>query len=142
MEVWSPRAATPPASLDSSPSRSSFRSAKRRRVSHSGSPPTSQGSIVTVISSGVTYTFDGRSNAAYKRWLQAIQSTTSKHASFFEEKVCLLLRRKGCCRGTWCLDYGESAMSFSRNSAIHDAHCVRQQHMTQQKSTPFDRVGR
>ncbi len=66
-----------------------MRSAKRRRVSHSGSPSTSQGSIVTAISSEATYTFDGRSNVSYKRWLQAIQPTAAKHeyVSFFEVKV-------------------------------------------------------
>jgi hypothetical protein len=89
MELGSPRAAAPPAPLDSSPLRSSSRLAKRRRVSHNGSPSTSQGSIVTVISSGTTDTFDGHSNTSYKRWLQVIQPTTAKHeyASFFEVKV-------------------------------------------------------
>jgi ElaB/YqjD/DUF883 family membrane-anchored ribosome-binding protein len=89
MEAGSPRAAAPPAPLDSSPSSFSLRSAKRRRDSLSGSPSTSQGSIVTAISSGATDTFDGRSNTAYKRWLQAIQPTAAKHeyASFFDKKV-------------------------------------------------------
>ena len=89
MEAGSPRAAAPPAPLDSSQSSYSLRSAKRRRVSHSGSPSTSQGSIVTAISSGVTNTFDGRSNTAYKRWLQVIQPTAAKHeyASFVEVEV-------------------------------------------------------
>ena len=89
MEVGSPRAAAPPAPLDSSPLRSSLRSAKRRRVSYSGSPSTSQGSIVTAISSGATDMFDGRSTSAYKRWLQAIQPTVAKHeyVSFVEVEV-------------------------------------------------------
>ncbi len=89
MEVGSPCATVPSVSLDSNPLRSSLRSAKRRLVSHSGSSSTSQGSIVTAISSGVTDTFDGHSNAAYKRWLEVIQPTTVKHeyASFFEVKV-------------------------------------------------------
>jgi hypothetical protein len=46
MEAGSPRADAPPASLDSRPLSSSSRSAKRRRVSPSGSPSTSQGSSV------------------------------------------------------------------------------------------------
>ena len=89
MEAGSPRAAAPPAPLDSSPSSSSLRSAKRRRVSLSRSPSTSQGSIVTAISSGATDTFDGRSNTAYKHWLQAIHPTAAKHeyASFFKVEV-------------------------------------------------------
>jgi len=89
MEAGSPRAAAPPAPLDSSPSSFSLRSAKRRRVSLSGSPSTSQGSIVTAISSGATDTFDGRSNTAYKRWLQAIQPTMATHeySSFFNIEV-------------------------------------------------------
>ena len=89
MEAGSPRAAAPPAPLDSSPLSSSLRTAKRRRVSHSGSPSTSQGSIVTAISSGATDTFDGRSTSAYKRWLQAIQPTVAKHeyVSFVEVEV-------------------------------------------------------
>ncbi len=89
MEVGSPRAASPPAPLDSSPLSSSLRSAKRRRVSHSGLPSTSQGSIVTAISSGVTDRFDGRSTSAYKRWLQAIHPTVVKHeyVSFVEVEV-------------------------------------------------------
>jgi hypothetical protein len=40
---------------------------KRGRVSDTGSPSTSQGSIVTTISSGTTDTFDGRSSSTYKR---------------------------------------------------------------------------
>jgi hypothetical protein len=84
MEAGSPRAAAPPASLDSSPLSSSSRSAKRRRVSPSGSPSTSQGFSVTAICLGA-----GRSNAAYTRRLQAIQPTAAKHeyASFFDVKV-------------------------------------------------------
>ena len=89
MEAGSPRAAAPPAPLDSSPSSSSLRTAKRRRVSHSGSPSSSQGSTITAISLGATDTFDGRSNTAYKRWLQAIQPTAAKHeyAAFFNVDV-------------------------------------------------------
>jgi hypothetical protein len=91
MEVGSPRATAPPAPLDSSPLSSSLCSAKRRRVSPSGSPSTSQGSSVTAICSGTTDTFDGRSNTAYKRWLQAIQPTAVKHdwATFVGEKVAV-----------------------------------------------------
>ena len=89
MEAGSPRAVTPPAPLDSSPSSYSLRSAKRRRVSPVGSPSTNQGSIVTAISLGATDTFDGRSNTAYKNWLQAIQpsAVTHEYASFLNEKV-------------------------------------------------------
>jgi hypothetical protein len=38
---------------------------------------------------GATDAFDGRSNTAYKHWLQAIQPTaaTPEHASFINEKV-------------------------------------------------------
>jgi hypothetical protein len=89
MEAGSPRAAAPPVTLDSRPLSSSSRSAKRRRVSPSGSPSTSQGSSVTTICSGATDTFDGRSNTVYKRWQEAIQPTTVKHeyVSFFDVKV-------------------------------------------------------
>ncbi len=89
MEAGSLRAATPSAPLESSPSSYSLRSAKRRRVSPSGSPSTSQGSIVTAISLGATDTFDGRSNTGYKHWLQAMQPTdaTPEYASFIDEKV-------------------------------------------------------
>jgi hypothetical protein len=68
---------------------SSSRSAKRRRVSPSGSPSTSQGSSVTAICLGATDTFDGRSNTAYKRSMQTIQPTVTKHeyVSFFDLKV-------------------------------------------------------
>jgi hypothetical protein len=89
MEAGSPRAATPSAPLDSSPSSYSLRSAKRRRVSPSGSPSTSQRSILTAISLGATDTFDGRSTIAYKHWLQATQpaAATTEYASFIDEKV-------------------------------------------------------
>ncbi len=89
MEVGSPRAASPPAPLDSSPLSSSLSSAKRRRVSDIGSPSTSQGSIVTTISSGTTDTFDGLSTSAYKDCLQAIQPTVAKYeyVSFVEVEV-------------------------------------------------------
>jgi hypothetical protein len=49
------------------------------RLVQRGSSSTSQGSSVTVICSGATDTFDGRSNTTYKRWLQAIQTTATKH---------------------------------------------------------------
>jgi hypothetical protein len=89
MEAGSPSAVTPPASLDSSPSSYSLRSAKRRRVSPIGSPSSNQGSIVTAISLGTTETFDGHSNTEYKHWLQAIQPTavTHEYASFVNAKV-------------------------------------------------------
>ncbi len=64
-------------------------SAKRRRVSLSGSPSTSPGSIVTAISLGDTDTFDGRWNTGYKRCLEAIQPTavTPEYDSFINEEV-------------------------------------------------------
>ena len=77
------------APLDSRPSSYSLCSAKRRRVSPNGSPSASQGSIVTAISLGPTDTFDGRSNTAYKHWLQVIHpsAVTPEYASFINAKV-------------------------------------------------------
>ena len=115
---------------------SSLRSEKRRRVSLSGSSSTSQGSIVTAISSGVTDTFDGHSNTVYKHCLQAIQPTATKveYVSFLEVEV------PSEEDGVWTTGK-VCAVSFSSHSVIHDASFVRQQHLVQQKSALFDSVG-
>jgi hypothetical protein len=65
-----------------------MRSVKRRRVSPSESTSTSQGSIVTAFL-GATDTFEGRSNTAYKTWLQEVQPTAATHeyASFINKNV-------------------------------------------------------
>ena len=65
-----------------------MRSAKRRRVWRSESPAASQGSIVTAFWAA-TDVFAGRSNTAYKQWLQAVQPTAATHeyASFINTKV-------------------------------------------------------
>jgi hypothetical protein len=90
-EAGTSRATTPFAPLESSPSSYSLCSAKRRHVSPSGSPSTSQGSIVTAISLEVSDTFDGRSNTAYKHWLEGIQPTATmpEYVSFIDEKVAV-----------------------------------------------------
>jgi hypothetical protein len=59
MEAGSPRATSPSASFDSSPSGSLLRSSKRQRVSLGGSRSISHASVVTTIL-GATDTFDGR----------------------------------------------------------------------------------
>ena len=92
MEAGSPRAAAPPASLESSPLGYEARSTKRRRVAPTESPSTSQASVVTVFSAAGatdTFTFEGRSNSAYKAWLQAVQpaGTTHEYAAFINKKV-------------------------------------------------------
>jgi hypothetical protein len=58
------------------------------RVLTSESPSTTHGSVVTA-NSGATETFHGRSNTAYKNWLQLVQPTAASHvyASFVEQKV-------------------------------------------------------
>ena len=88
MDVGSPSAAPPSASLDSSPSGMVLRYSKRRRVSRDGSCSTSTGSVVTAFS-GATDIFKGTSNTAYKTWLQEVQPTAAKHdfASFVGKKV-------------------------------------------------------
>ena len=88
MDVGSPSAAPPSASLASSPSGSVLRSLKRRRVSRDGSCSITTGSVVTAIS-GATDIFNGCSTTTYKNWLQAVQPTTAKHdyASFVDKKV-------------------------------------------------------
>ena len=50
--------------------------------------PTDHGSVVTAIL-GATDSFNGRSNTAYKNWLQAMQPTaaTREYASFIKKKV-------------------------------------------------------
>ena len=90
MEAGSPRAAAPPASLESSPLGYETRSTKRRRVAPTESPSTSQASVVTAFSAaGTTDTFDDRSNSAYKAWLQTVQpaGTTHEYAAFINKKV-------------------------------------------------------
>ena len=86
MEAGSPRAVSPSASLESRPSGYTLRSTKRRRVEPRGSPSTSQGSIVTVIS-GDTDIFDGRSNTTYRNWLQFVQLTATTQETFVEKKA-------------------------------------------------------
>ena len=73
-----------------------MRSANRRHISPCESPTTSQGSVVTTIS-GVTDTFDGRSNTSYKNWLQLVQSNvvTHQYTSFVEKEVA------DQCNGVW-----------------------------------------
>jgi hypothetical protein len=87
MEAGSPHGTSPSASLDSSPSESLVRSSKRQRVSLGGSRSIGHGSVATAILG--PHTFDGRSNTAYKSWLQAMQPTTATHeyASFINKKV-------------------------------------------------------
>ena len=90
MEAGSPCAAAPPAPLESNPLGYETRSTKRRRCALTESPSTSQGSVVTAFSAaGATDTFHGRSNSAYKAWLQAVQPADASHeyAAFFNEKV-------------------------------------------------------
>ena len=90
MEAASPCAATPPAPLESNPLGYETRSTKRRRCAPTESPSTIQGSVVTAFSAeGATDTFHGRSNSAYKAWLQAVQPADASHeyAAFFNEKV-------------------------------------------------------
>jgi hypothetical protein len=119
--------------MEASPSSYCLRSSKRRRVSLSESPSTSQGCIVTAISLGATDTFDGRSNTAYKRWLQAIQPTaaTPEYASFINEEVAAEEDGVRTTGKVQCL----------LNSVIHDARFACQQHLAQQKSALFDCVG-
>ena len=90
MEAGSPRAAAPPASLESSPLGYETRSTKRRRVAPTESPSTSQASVVTAFSAaGATDTFEGRSNTANKAWLQAVQpaGATHEYAAVINKKV-------------------------------------------------------
>ena len=90
MEAGSPCAAAPPAPLASKPLGYETRSTKRRRCALTESPSTSQGSVVTAFSAvGATDTFHGRSNSAYKAWLQAVQPADASHeyAAFFNVKV-------------------------------------------------------
>ena len=93
MEAGSPRAAAPPVALESNPLGYETRSTKRRRCAPTESPSTIQGSVVTAFSdAGAIDTFHGRSNSAYKAWLQAVQPADASHeyAAFFNEKgVCL-----------------------------------------------------
>ena len=79
MEARSPRAASPSAPLESSPSGPVLRSLKRRRLSRDGSCSTSMEPVVTAISVGATDIFNGTSNTAYRNWLQAVQPTAAKH---------------------------------------------------------------
>jgi hypothetical protein len=81
MEAGSPRADTPSAPLESTPSSCSLRSAKRRHVSTSGSPSTSQGPNVTTISLEVSDTFDGHSNTVYSA------VPLSRHVTFQDTHV-------------------------------------------------------
>ena len=67
MEEGSPCVVSSPSPLDSNPSGYGLRSAKRRHVSSTESPSTSQGSIVTAFL-GDTDVFDGHSNTQYKQW--------------------------------------------------------------------------
>ena len=62
-----------------------MRSSKRRGISSDGSCSTDLGSVVTVFFD----TFDGSSNTAYKRWLEAVQPTDVSHeyAGFVIKKV-------------------------------------------------------
>jgi hypothetical protein len=86
-EVGSPRAATPSAPLDSSPSSYCLRSAKCRRVSLSGSPSTSPGSIVTAISLGpqilLMVARTQHTSAGCKRYSPLLP----EYASFLNEEV-------------------------------------------------------
>ena len=88
MDVGSPCAAPPSASLESSSSGLVLRSSKRRRVSRDGSCSTSTESVVTAIL-GATDIFNGTSTTAYKNWLHEVQPTAAKHdfASFVGKKV-------------------------------------------------------
>ena len=142
MEAGSPCAATPPAPLDSSPSSYSLRSAKRRRVSPSGSPSTNQGSIATAISLGTTDMFDGRSTTAYKRWLQAIQPTAAKHeyASLFEVKVAAEEDGVWTTGKVQCLFQGIQS-SMTRTVPANSILTTISPSLAQQKSALFDRVG-
>ena len=85
MEAESLNAAPLSAPLGSSQSGLVLRSHKRRRTSGDGSCSTDMGSVVTAFSD----TFDGSSNTAYKRWLEAVQPTDASHeyASFVNKKV-------------------------------------------------------
>jgi hypothetical protein len=96
MGAGSPRAASLSASLDSSPSGSLSRSAKRQRVSHSGSRSTRQASVVTEIS-GTPESFNGRTTAAYKTWLQDIQPAHATH----QYTSCLTKDVAECFAGVW-----------------------------------------
>jgi hypothetical protein len=109
-----------------------LRSAKRRRVSPSGSPSTSQGSIVTAISLGATDTFDGRSP-------QHTSTDCKRYSPLLSRLSMPPSSTKRCCRGRWCMDNWESAVPLSRHSVIHDARFARQQHLAQQ-SQPFSIV--
>ena len=132
MEVGSPRAASHSASLDSSPSGNSLRSVKRRRIAPRETPSTSQGSIVTAVL-GATDIFDGRSDTAYKNWLQLVQPTEATHmyASFVEKKVA------DQCDGVWttgtvqCLHQG-SLHSMTRTLPVNS--------ILPNKSQPFSIV--
>ena len=83
LEISTPLSVSLPATLSSSPSGYSLCPAKRCRGLTSESPSTSHGSVVTAIL-GATDTFDGRSNSAYKNWLQVVQpSAASRDYAFF-----------------------------------------------------------
>ena len=85
------------------------------------------------ISLGSPDTFDGRSNTAYKDWLEAIHPTPvmSEYVSFINTKVTVEED------GVWTT--GKVQCLFQ--DILHDVVFDRQQHLDQQKSVLFDCVG-
>jgi hypothetical protein len=108
------------------------RSAIRQRVSHSGSRSRRQASVVTAIS-GTPESFNGRTTAAYKTWLQDIQpaNATYQCTSFITKDVA------ECFAGVWYIGKVQCIHQGIRQSMTRN---VSSDSILPNKSQPFSIV--